>query len=240
MGVHPDGGIPERFYVDDSKQRDKPPGESDPTNNHNTKETTIMKNVTVTDITSKEDVVFEQDIDTDTVIAGAGGVAVNGNMSESAVNTGRNTGIIAGDDVDLEDSIVGDGNTQINDSDVGAFAGRGNATNIEGENVNTGSGDLIDVDSRGDAQVVTGNQNDVTGDVEFHADDVDGPVNFAVGDENRQSALEDNSLNLEDNDTFRQDLSFENRESFSFEDNSRDDVDLLIDGDDNTADVDID
>ena len=199
-----------------------------------------MKNVTITDITSKEDVVFEQDIDTDTVIAGAGGVAVNGNMSESAVNTGRNTGIIAGDDVDLEDSIVGDGNTQINDSDVGAFAGRGNATNIEGENVNTGSGDLIDVDSRGDAQVVTGNQNDVTGDVEFHADDVDGPVNFAVGDENRQSALEDNSLNLEDNDTFRQDLSFENRESFSFEDNSRDDVDLLIDGDDNTADVDID
>ena len=199
-----------------------------------------MKNVTITDITSKEDVVFEQDIDTDTVIAGAGGVAVNGNMSESAVNTGRNTGIIAGDDVDLEDSIVGDGNTQINDSDVGAFAGRGNATNIEGENVNTGSGDLLDVDSRGDAQVVTGNQNDVTGDVEFHAEDVDGPVNFAVGDENRQSALEDNSLNLEDNDTFRQDLSFENRQSFSFEDNSRDDVDLLIDGDDNNADVDLD
>ena len=199
-----------------------------------------MKNVTITDITSKEDVVFEQDIDTDTVIAGAGGVAVNGTMSESAVNTGRNTGIIAGDDVDLEDSIVGDGNTQINDSDVGAFAGRGNATNIEGENVNTGSGDLLDVDSRGDAQVVTGNQNDVTGDVEFHADDVDGPVNFAVGDENRQSALEDNSLNLEDNDTFRQDLSFESHRSFSFEDNSRDDVDLLIDGDDNNADVDLD
>ena len=199
-----------------------------------------MKNVTITDITSKEDVVFEQDIDTDTVIAGAGGVAVNGNMSDSAVNTGINKGIMAGDDVDLDDSIVGDGNTQINDSDVGAFAGRGNATNIEGENVNTGSGDLFDVDSRGDAQVVTGNQNDVTGDVEFHADDVDGPVNFAVGDDNRQSALEDNSLNVEDNDTFRQDLSFENRESFSFEDNSRDDVDLLIDGDDNNADVDLD
>ena len=197
-------------------------------------------NVTITDITSKEDVVFEQDIDTDTVIAGAGGVAVNGNMSDSAVNTGINKGIMAGDDVDLDDSIVGDGNTQINDSDVGAFAGRGNATNIEGENVNAGSGDLLDVDSRGDAQVVTGNQNDVTGDVEFHADDVDGPVNFAVGDENRQSALEDNSLNLEDNDTFRQDLSFESHRSFSFEDNSRDDVDLLIDGDDNNADVDLD
>ena len=199
-----------------------------------------MKNVTITDITSKEDVVFEQDIDTDTVIAGAGGVAVNGNMSDSAVNTGINKGIMAGDDVDLDDSIVGDGNTQINDSDVGAFAGRGNATNIEGENVNTGSGDLLDVDSRGDAQVVTGNQNDVTGDVEFHAEDVDGPVNFAVGDENRQSAQEDNSLNVEDNDTFRQDLSFESDRSFSFEDNSRDDVDLLVDGDDNSADVDLD
>ena len=236
MGVGPDGGSAGRFYIDDSKQQQATASPTRPL----TKGTTTMKNVTITDITSKEDVVFEQDIDTDTVIAGAGGVAVNGNMSESAVNTGRNTGIIAGDDVDLEDSIVGDGNTQINDSDVGAFAGRGNATNIEGENVNTGSGDLLDVDSRGDAQVVTGNQNDVTGDVEFHAEDVDGPVNFAVGDENRQSALEDNSLNLEDNDTFRQDLSFENRESFSFEDNSRDDVDLLIDGDDNNADVDLD
>ena len=236
MGVGPDGGVAGPFYIDDSKQHRN----RNPTTQPLTKGTTTMKNVTITDITSKEDVVFEQDIDTDTVIAGAGGVAVNGNMSESAVNTGRNTGIIAGDDVDLEDSIVGDGNTQINDSDVGAFAGRGNATNIEGENVNTGSGDLLDVDSRGDAQVVTGNQNDVTGDVEFHAEDVDGPVNFAVGDENRQSALEDNSLNLEDNDTFRQDLSFENRQSFSFEDNSRDDVDLLIDGDDNNADVDLD
>jgi len=92
-----------------------------------------MKNVTITDISAHDDVDFDQAIDTDTVIASAGGVAVNGNLTDAAVNTGYNSGILAGDDVDMEDSIVGDGNTQLNDSTVGAFSGRGNATNVTGE-----------------------------------------------------------------------------------------------------------
>ena len=59
-----------------------------------------MQNVTITEITGKGDVDFDQAIDTDTVIASGGGVAVNGAVSQSAFNTGLNTGIIAGDDVE--------------------------------------------------------------------------------------------------------------------------------------------
>ena len=157
-----------------------------------------MKNVTITDISAKDDVQFDQNIDTDTVIASGGGVAVNGHLSESAVNTGLNTGILAGDDVHLDDSIVGDGNTQVNDSHVGAFAARGNATNVTGENVNMGSGDLLDVDAEGDAQVAHGNANEFTGDVTTSFRDTDGTINLDIGDENRQNALEDNSTNYED------------------------------------------
>ena len=183
---------------------------------------------------------FDQDVDTDTVIAGAGGVAVNGDVSHSAFNTGVNTGILAGDDVDLEDSIVGDGNTQLNDSDVGAFSGRGNATNIQGENVNTGSGDLIDVDAEGDAQVVTGNANEVTGDVDLDVSNSDGPINLAVGDDIRQNALEDNSFTLEDNDTFRSETDISERFSESFDDHSRTEIDATVDGIDNELDLDLD
>ncbi|MCC6438543.1 MAG: hypothetical protein IT196_26210, partial [Acidimicrobiales bacterium] len=94
-----------------------------------------MKNVTITDI-SGDDVDFDQKIDSDSVTALAGGVAVNGDVDDSAINTGVNTGIMAGDDVDLDHSVVGNDNTQLNDSTVGAFSGRGDATNIQGENVN--------------------------------------------------------------------------------------------------------
>ncbi|MDH5238913.1 MAG: hypothetical protein OEW85_14985, partial [Acidimicrobiia bacterium] len=131
----------------------------------------------------------------------------NGDVDESAVNTGLNTGIMAGDDVDLDDSIVGHGNTQLNDSTVGAFSGRGNATNVAGENVNMGSGDLIDVDAGGDAQVANGHGNEFQGDTSVALAGVDGPVNLAFGDGNRQNALEDNSTNIED--SFNTDNSIE-------------------------------
>jgi hypothetical protein len=232
IGGHPDSYVAHRSYLELTKQertkRSNQQGEID------------MKNVTITDIDSKGDVDFDQNIDTDTVIAGAGGIAVNGEVSDSVFNTGRNSGIMAGDDVDMEDSIVGNGNTQLNDSEVGAFSGRGNATNVQGENVNMGSGDLIDVDSHGDAQVVTGNGNDVTGDVDVDASHSDGPVNVAVGEDIRQQAQQDNSQNLEDNDTMVENYDYESRQSTVFEDNSRDSADVTLEGDDNEIDLDFD
>lgn len=156
-----------------------------------------MKNITITEIKG-EDIWFDQDIDTDTVIASGGGVAVNGDMKDSAVNTGINTGIMAGDDVSLEDSILGDGNMQVNDTHADAFAIGGDATSAHGANVNLGSGQVFDVDAGEDATIVTGHGNDVTGDVDVDVDHAEGPVNVAVGEDNQQYAMEDESYNVED------------------------------------------
>jgi len=158
-----------------------------------------MAEVNINEINAKGDVDFDQAVDSDTLIAGAGGIVAGGNIEDSALNTGRNSGIMAGDDVDLEDSVVGDGNTQINDSDVGAFAARGNATNIAGENINMGSGDLLDVDTAGgDAQIVNGDGNQTFGDIDVDSSGSDGPSNFVFGTGNSANALEDNSTNIRD------------------------------------------
>ncbi len=175
-----------------------------------------MKNVTITEISGK-DVDFDQTIDSDSVVAMGGGIAVNGNVSESALNSGINKGIMAGDDVDLDHSVVGDDNVQFNNSDVGAFAQGGNATNIQGENVNMGSGDLIDVETGGgDAQVVNGHGNQLFGDIDVDASGSDGPANFVFGNGNSANALEDNSTNIED--SFNTDNSTDDSFNTSFED----------------------
>ncbi len=176
-----------------------------------------MKNVTITEINGGDDVDFDQTIDSDEVIATGGGIAVNGDVEDSAFNTGRNSGILAGDDVDLDDSTIGNGNLEIEDSDVGAFALGGDATNIQGENVNLGSGDLLDVNTDGgDAQVVNGNGNQVFGDIDVDAEDADGPQNFVFGNGNDANALEDNSTTLED--SFNTDNSVEDSFNTSIED----------------------
>ena len=175
-----------------------------------------MKNVTITEI-SGSDVDFDQTIDSDSVIALAGGVAVNGDVDDSAINTGVNKGIMSGDDVSLDHSVVGDDNVQMNGSQVGAFAQRGNATNIQGENVNMGSGDLIDVDTDGgDAQLVNGNGNQTFGDIDVDASHSDGPANFVFGDGNQANALEDNSTNIKD--SFNTDNSVEDSGNTVYED----------------------
>ena len=175
-----------------------------------------MNNQTITEL-SGHDIDFDQTLDSDSVTALAGGVAVNGSVEDSAINTGVNTGIMAGDDVSLDHSTVGNGNVQFNDSTVGAFAQRGSATNIEGENVNMGRGDLIDVDTDGgDAQVVNGNGNKTFGDIEVDASNSDGPANFVFGDRNSANALEDNSTNIED--SFNTDNSIDDSFNKSYED----------------------
>ena len=175
-----------------------------------------MAEVNINEITAEGDVDLDQTIDSDTLIAGAGGIVANGGISGSALNTGRNDGIMAGDDVELDHSAVGDGNTQISDSDVGAFSGRGDATNITGENINMGRGDLVDVDTGGgDAQVVNGNGNQTFGDIDVDADGA-APSNFVFGNGNDANALQDNSTTIED--SFNTDNSVEDSFNSTVED----------------------
>ena len=64
-------------------------------------------------------------------VADDGGIVVDGNVSDSALNSGRVQGILAGDDVDADGVIVGDGYTQLDDVNAGAFALGGDATNAD-------------------------------------------------------------------------------------------------------------
>ena len=66
-----------------------------------------------------------------TNVAEDGGIVVDGDVSGSAVNSGVVQGILAGDDVDADGVIVGDGNTQLDDVNAGAFALGGDATNAD-------------------------------------------------------------------------------------------------------------
>ena len=54
-----------------------------------------MAEVNINEINSDGNVDFDQAVDSDTLIAGAGGVVAGGNISDAAVNTGRNSGILA-------------------------------------------------------------------------------------------------------------------------------------------------
>lgn len=194
---------------------------------------TVVDNRAITTINAKGDVTFDQRIDNHTVATGKGGVAVNGNVDQSVINTGANKGVIAGDDATLDDSVVGDGNVQVNDSTVGALSGRGNATNLQGENVNTGSGDVVSAHAGGDVQAVTGSGNRLSGDADVEFDRVDGPANVAVGSENQQQAVEDNSTTMQDNDTFRQDTTVSASQTTHVEDNSIASVSADVTGSDN-------
>ena len=187
------------------------------TTNHFVREGDVVTdNRVITQIEAAGDVDFDQKVENHTTTALKGGVAVDGDVEDSVINTGVNRGVIAGDDADLEDSIVGDDNMQVNDSEVGALSGRGNATNLEGENINAGSGDLVDVDADGDAQVATGHGNQLTDDVELDLRDTDGPVDVAIGDRNAQRAVEDDSTRTED--SFNRDASTDGSHNVAVED----------------------
>jgi hypothetical protein len=88
------------------------------------------------------------------VNSGDGAVQVGGNVTDATIATGDVGGSVTGD---VSDSVVGDNNNVIDDSSVGAAAfGEGDAINAE--NVNQGSGTLID-DVSGDANINTGAGN---------------------------------------------------------------------------------
>jgi hypothetical protein len=64
-------------------------------------------------------------------VAEDGGIVVDGNVDDSALNSGVVQGVLAGDDADVDHLIVGDDNVQLDDVNAGAFALGGDATNAD-------------------------------------------------------------------------------------------------------------
>lgn len=153
-----------------------------------------IDNRVLMDIEAGDDV--EVDVDETTTTAVGGGVAAGDDIDDSSVNTGHFSGIQNSGHgfVDAEDAVIGDGNTVIEGSSVGAFAqGGGDATNVAAGLANLGSGDLTNVVSHGSGQTVVGNFNETLGDVDVDLDDVSGNANLAIGDGNQQLANQANT-----------------------------------------------
>ena len=87
------------------------------------------------------------------VNTGDGATQAGGDIVDSTINSGDVAGSVTGDNYD---STVGDGNVVIDESTVGAAGfGGGDATNLQGENLNLGDGTIVD-DTFGDATVNSG------------------------------------------------------------------------------------
>ena len=198
---------------------------------------TIVDNRIITEINAQGDVKnVEIEIKPNNTTATDGGVAAGDDIDDSAVNTGSVKGVQnAGEgQVDAEDAIIGDKNTEIEDSEIGAIAQGGDASNtdIDGENVLVGDGELNNSEVDGDGTAVAGKGNDVAGDTDVKVEDVDGPVNVAAGDANDQAAAEqdttvvdqsqtDNSVETTDiEENVAVDTTVEDNDSFSQDDNS--------------------
>ena len=67
----------------------------------------------------------------ETNVARDGGIVVDGDVSDSALNSGVVQGVMAGDDADVDGLIVGDDNVQVDDVNAGAFALGGDAINAD-------------------------------------------------------------------------------------------------------------
>ncbi len=115
-----------------------------------------------------------EDSDFEGVATGDGAVAA-GDDIDGNVNTGTNTGVI-GDDADIDDSIFGDGNTQVNDTSGTATVGDGNVVATDG--------------SQAAGRDV--NDNDIT----IEDSDLNGSNVGGVGN----TAVQDNDTITEDND----------------------------------------
>ena len=76
-------------------------------------------------IEDNDDTTSEQNVARD------GGIVVDGDVSDSALNSGVVQGVLAGDDADVDGLIVGDDNVQVDDVNAGAFALGGDATNAD-------------------------------------------------------------------------------------------------------------
>ncbi|MEA3215407.1 MAG: hypothetical protein QOJ19_1563 [Acidimicrobiia bacterium] len=133
----------------------------------------VVDNRTFTDIYARGNVKFTQDINN--VTAMQGGVAAGHDISRAAVNTGEFKGIQAGNGpVFADHGVIGDGNTSVQGSHLGALGTNGGtANNVPGSAV-FGSGSLNEI--HGNGQVAQGGSSIV--DVDNHGH---GNLNFGNG-----------------------------------------------------------
>jgi hypothetical protein len=146
------------------------------------------------------------------VNTGAGAVQAGDDIEDSNVVTGSVTDSVLADDI--EDSIIGDDNQAIIDSNVGAASfGDGDATNVSAQNanvgdgvqvvgsddtnVNTGEGDLITIDDSTVEESQLGGEGNtlVSNDVDIDAED-GSAVAFGSGSE---ADAQQQDVDIEDN-----------------------------------------
>ena len=179
------------------------------------------------------------DIVDSNIASGEGAVAFDGSNS-GVVNTGENSGVIA--DGDVDDTIIGDGNTQVGSAE-NVVSGDGNTINqVDGDDNVVQSGDgnentQIDGD---DATVIDSGGGEVTNtDIDASGN---AEVNAVVGDGNATVQGDENAAGFGSGDTanFGSDNDFDDAQiGFGGSTNQDNDVDIDTDIDTDT-DIDVD
>ena len=157
-----------------------------------------------------------EDSDFEGVATGDGAVAA-GDDIEGNVNTGTNTGVI-GDDADIDDSIFGDGNTQVNDAEGTVVMGDGNVVATEGSQAagdDLSDDDITIDDSTLNGSNVGGSGNTAVQDNDTNISDDDVTTTVTDIDNSVDNSIED-SFDVEDsfdtdnsvNDSFNAEDSF--------------------------------
>lgn len=182
------------------------------------------------------------------VATGDGAVAAGDDIS-APVNTGENSGVIADGDVTLDDSIIGDGNTQVNDNDGQVALGDGNVQAQDGgqaaggdltdNDINITDSDLDGVNFGEGGTAVQDNDtytdNSVTQDFSQETTNTDSFNTDASVNDSFNADVETNTT-----DSFNNDQTFDNSidatDSFDT-DNSVDATDSFNDSSDNSVDV---
>jgi hypothetical protein len=148
--------------------------------------------------------------DNEAIIDSEVGAAAFG--SGDAINVDDGSNFVGGDGTIQNVGPGGDANAAVN-------TGSGDQTvvqqsELDESNVGSGSNESNDIDID-DSNVAFGGGD--AGNTDVDIDDVDGPVQVATGDDNTQTALNDESFNAED--SFNTDNSVEVEDSFNIEDN---------------------
>jgi hypothetical protein len=170
----------------------------------------------------------------DSIVGNDNQAVIDSEIDESALAFG------GGDATSINDSQVLEGDGTIQNVGPGGNAnaavntGSGDQavaqqSTLDESNVGSGSNESNDIDID-DSNVAFGGGD--AGDTDVDIDDVDGNVQVATGDDNTQTALNDESFNAED--SFNTDNSVDVEDSFNIEDN------LVADDSFNPTEVDID